>query len=256
MPETTARLRYFQVSPTKARQVLGLIRGLDVASARDLLESSERGFSRDLVKLLDSAVANAEHNDNLPGDELYVARAHADEGPTARRWRTRARGRGVRIRKRTSHVTIVLARYPEDELLARRRREETVGGTRRRPERRRQRRTEDHGHEHEPDEEHLEPEADEATFAELPADDATTADEGARAPSPTARARKASAKSTAKKASAKKAAKTATAKRATAAKTVKKATAKKAAAEKATAEKATAEKPTAKKAMPRKRGAQ
>ncbi len=139
-PETRAVLRYSHVSPTKVRQVLGLIRGIDVDEARDRLRFCERGPAESVRKLLDSAVANAEHNNNLPPDELYVVRTWADEGPTQKRMRPRARGRGVQIRKRTSHVTIVVARYSDEQLELRRRREESAGGTaeaRRRASRRR-----------------------------------------------------------------------------------------------------------------------
>ena len=94
MPETTARLRHLHSSPTKTRQVLSLIRGQDVLTARDTLRFCERSVALEVGKLLDSAIANAEHNDNVPEDELYVVRAYADEGPTAKRWRPRARGRG------------------------------------------------------------------------------------------------------------------------------------------------------------------
>jgi large subunit ribosomal protein L22 len=128
MPETRATLRHSGTSPTKVRQVLNLIRGLDVSEAREVLRFCERGAAEEVGKLLDSAVANAEHNDNLPADELYVSRAWADEGPTAKRYRPRARGRGTRIRKRTSHVTIVVARYSEEDLMARTARE-TASGT-------------------------------------------------------------------------------------------------------------------------------
>ncbi len=106
--ETTARLRHLRVSPPKVRQVVGLIRGRDIAEARDRLRMCERSVAREVSKALDSAVANAEHNDNLPEDELYIARAVVDEGPTLKRWRPRARGRGVRIHKRTSHLTIAV----------------------------------------------------------------------------------------------------------------------------------------------------
>ena len=82
-PETRAVLRYSHVSPTKVRQVLGLIRGIDVDEARDRLRFCERGPAEPVRKLLDSAVANAEHNNDLPPDELYVVRAWADEGPDA-----------------------------------------------------------------------------------------------------------------------------------------------------------------------------
>jgi large subunit ribosomal protein L22 len=108
MPETAARLRYSRVSPPKVRQVLHLIVGKDVNNAREILRFCERGPAEPVMKLLDSAIANAEHNDNVPEDELFVLRAYADEGPTAKRWRPRARGRGTRIRKRTSHITIVV----------------------------------------------------------------------------------------------------------------------------------------------------
>jgi large subunit ribosomal protein L22 len=103
---TRATLRYDQASPTKVRQVLDLVRGLDVAEAREILRFSQRAASVEVAKLLDSAIANAEHNDHVSSDELFVHAAWADEGPTAKRFRPRARGRGTRIRKRTSHITI------------------------------------------------------------------------------------------------------------------------------------------------------
>jgi large subunit ribosomal protein L22 len=169
MPETAARLRYYRTSPTKVRQVMRLIVGQDVAEAREILRFCERGPAEEVMKLLDSAVANAEHNDNMPEEELYVARAYADEGPTLKRWRPRARGRGTRIRKRTSHLTIVVARYTDDELERRREREAAVGAPARVSRRRRvaasRRRAEaeaaahDHDHEQEEDEEHDEDEA-------------------------------------------------------------------------------------------------
>jgi large subunit ribosomal protein L22 len=140
VPETRASLRHLRTSPTKVREVLGLIRGREVDDARERLRFSTRGPAGEVLKLLDSAVANAENNQSLPEDELFVARAYADEGPTLKRWRPRARGRGTRIRKRTSHVTIVLSRFSDDELdRRRRRRDEATGPTRRlrRPTRRR-----------------------------------------------------------------------------------------------------------------------
>ncbi len=108
MPESRARLRYLRTAPPKVRQVVGLIRGLDVEDARETLEYCERGAADEVLKLLDSAIANAEHNENVPADELFVQTAYVDEGPTLKRWRPRARGRGTRIRKRTSHLTITL----------------------------------------------------------------------------------------------------------------------------------------------------
>ena len=131
MPETKATLRYLRTSAYKVREVLGLIRGLDVEEARHILRFSERGVARDVLKVLNSAVANAEHTLNLPADELYVSVAYADEGPTIKRWRPRARGRATRIRKRTSHVTIVVARLTDEQLQARRRREAAPGQRRR-----------------------------------------------------------------------------------------------------------------------------
>ncbi len=155
------------VSATKVRQVLGLIRGLDVTDAREVLRFCERGSAEPVGKLLDSAVANAEHNDLLPADELFVARAWADEGPTAKRYRPRARGRGTRIRKRTSHVTIVVARYSEEDLVKRTARETASGSgaaadRRRRLTRRRRvaastaAQTETHDHDHDHDHDHEE----------------------------------------------------------------------------------------------------
>jgi len=117
---TVARLRYVRTSASKVRQVLRLIQGQDIETARATLALSEKGIADDLLKLLDSAVANAEHNDSIPADDLYIARAFADEGPTGKRWRPRARGRGTRIRKRTSHITIVVDRFDDDELERRR----------------------------------------------------------------------------------------------------------------------------------------
>jgi len=163
VPETRASLRHLRTSPTKVREVLGLIRGREIDDARERLRFSTRGPAGEVLKLLDSAVANAETNQSLPEDELFVARAYADEGPTLKRWRPRARGRGTRIRKRTSHVTIVLSRFSDDELERRRDREVATGPTRRlrRPTRRRRVREveedledlEEEGHEHEHEEE-------------------------------------------------------------------------------------------------------
>ena len=131
-PQTRATLKYLRTSPYKVREVLDLIRGLDVDDARHVLQFSERGAARDVLKLLNSAVANADHTLNIPADELKVAVAYADEGPTIKRWRPRARGRATRIRKRTSHVTIVVARLSDNELQARRRRDGAATTQRRR----------------------------------------------------------------------------------------------------------------------------
>ena len=104
-----AHARYIRMSPYKVRQVLGLIRGLPVQEVDQLLSFTNRAAAEPVRKVLRSAVANAEHNHALDADELIVAEAYADEGPTLRRWRPRARGRATRIRKRTSHITVVVA---------------------------------------------------------------------------------------------------------------------------------------------------
>ena len=95
-PGSRAQTRYARVSAYKAREVLDLIRGESVARAAELLEFTERDVAQIIVKTLDSAVANAENNDSIPADELYVSACYADEGPTLRRWRPRARGRARR----------------------------------------------------------------------------------------------------------------------------------------------------------------
>jgi large subunit ribosomal protein L22 len=117
-PGTRAQHRYARMSAYKAREVLDLIRGLPVERADETLQFTERAAAVPVRKLLASAVANAEHNDQLDGDTLYVAACYADEGPTLKRWRPRARGRATRIRKRTCHITIVVAAMPP-EMLAR-----------------------------------------------------------------------------------------------------------------------------------------
>ena len=107
--EVRAQARWVRSSARKARLVLEHIRGLPVPEARTVLAFSERAIARDIERVLRSAVANAEANHGLVGDELVVAAAYADEGPTLKRWRARARGRVARIRKRTCHITVELA---------------------------------------------------------------------------------------------------------------------------------------------------
>lgn len=115
-PGTRAVLRHAWVSAPKVRVVLDLIRGLEVQRAREVLKFCERDAATLVGKLLDSAVANAEKNDNMVGDELYVSACYADEGRTNKRWRPRARGRATRIRKRSAHITVIVSRLPEDRL--------------------------------------------------------------------------------------------------------------------------------------------
>ena len=113
---TRAVLRYSRMSAYKAREVLDLIRGQDVDRAADILRFSERDAARVIAKLLHSAVANAQNNDEMDPEELYVSSCYADEGATIKRWRPRARGRATRIRKRTCHITVIVSRLPEDRL--------------------------------------------------------------------------------------------------------------------------------------------
>jgi ribosomal protein L22 len=103
-----AQAKYVRTSARKARLVCDHIRGKSVQEARAILAHTPRAVARDWSKLLESAVANAEHNHELLGDDLRIASVTADEGPTLKRFRPRAMGRATRIRKRTSHLTILL----------------------------------------------------------------------------------------------------------------------------------------------------
>ena len=113
---TRAVLRYCRMSAYKVRPVLDLIRGQDVGRAADILRVCERHAADVVGKVLASAVANAENNDQLDPEELYVSACFADEGMTIKSWRPRARGRATRIRKRTSHITVIVSRLSEDRL--------------------------------------------------------------------------------------------------------------------------------------------
>ena len=113
---TRAVLRNAPGSASKVRVVLDLIRGLDVQAARDVLQFCERDAATTVGKLLDSAIANAEHNDELVGEELFVSACFADEARTQKRFKPRARGRAGKIFKRTAHITIIVSRLPEDRL--------------------------------------------------------------------------------------------------------------------------------------------
>jgi len=111
-PVVRAQAKYVRSSARKARLVCDHIRGKSVEEARAILALTPRAIAQDWSKLLESAVANAEHNHELVGEDLYVKAVHADEGPTIKRFRPRAMGRATRIRKRTSHLTILLT--PKD----------------------------------------------------------------------------------------------------------------------------------------------
>jgi large subunit ribosomal protein L22 len=103
-----AQAKYVRCAPRKARLVVDHIRGKSVDDARAILGATPRVAARDVLKLLDSAVANAENNHELVADELKIAKVFVDEGPTLKRFQPRAQGRATRIRKRTSHMTILL----------------------------------------------------------------------------------------------------------------------------------------------------
>jgi ribosomal protein L22 len=108
VPVVRAKARYVRVAPRKARLVADQVRGLPVEEARTLLAFSGRGAARDVLRLLDSAAANAEANHELVADDMRIAAISVDEGPTLKRWRARARGRATPIHKRTSHLSVAL----------------------------------------------------------------------------------------------------------------------------------------------------
>ena len=111
--EVRAEAKWVRISPRKARLVTDHIRGRSVPEARTVLAFSQRAAAREIDKVLRSAVANAEANHGLFGDDLFVSAAYVNEGPTIKRWRARARGRVARIHKRTCHITIKLSPAPE-----------------------------------------------------------------------------------------------------------------------------------------------
>tara|TARA_Y100000385_G_scaffold289099_2_gene357532 strand:+ start:3186 stop:4025 length:840 start_codon:yes stop_codon:yes gene_type:complete len=113
---TKATAKYVRTSASKIRAVLDLVRGLDVKSADQVLQLTERHTAIPVRKLLASAVANAVNNDNQDADELYIIACFADEGPTLKRFKPRARGRASRILKRTCHVTIIVARMSDERI--------------------------------------------------------------------------------------------------------------------------------------------
>jgi large subunit ribosomal protein L22 len=133
-----AQARYVRTSARKARLVLEHVRGKPYAQARAALQFSPRAAARDVLAVLDSAGANAEANLELVPEDLVVESAFADEGPTAKRWRPRARGRAARIRKRTCHITIVLRHDAPAEERETSAAQATLAASRRRPSRRRQ----------------------------------------------------------------------------------------------------------------------
>jgi len=195
-PGTRAEVRYVRVSAYKAREVLDLIRGKHVGDADEILQLLERDVAIPIRKLLDSAIANATNNDSQDPETLFVAACFADEGPTLKRWRPRSRGRASRIRKRTCHITIIVARLPEAELARRAERDAAAGpaaGGRRRTARQaasrrarvaRSRRAEDHDHDHDHDDEVVAEDAGSVEDAteESPYAGSVVADESGEAP--------------------------------------------------------------------------
>lgn len=121
---TRCVVKYVRSSASKARRVLDEIRGMDVQRADEFLQFAEVEIARTIRKALASAVANAENNDGQSRDELYVSACFADEGPTLKRFRPRARGRASRIHKRTCHITVIVSRMSDTQLEVRRRKEE------------------------------------------------------------------------------------------------------------------------------------
>jgi large subunit ribosomal protein L22 len=111
-PSAVAKARFVRVSPRKARRVIDLVRGRSVAEALDILRWAPQAASEPVAKVIASAAANAQNNNGLDPATLVVATVYADEGPTAKRIRPRAQGRAFRIRKRTSHITVVLESRP------------------------------------------------------------------------------------------------------------------------------------------------
>jgi large subunit ribosomal protein L22 len=181
-PGTRAEVRYVRVSAYKAREVLDLIRDKHVTDADEILGLVERDVAQIIRKCLASAVANAVNNDDQDAEALYVSACFADEGPTLKRWRPRARGRATRIRKRTCHITIIVSRLADDVL--RRRTEKAAAGTRptgagrrstaggaaarrARVARSRQAETHEHDHDHDHDHDHEEPAEADAPEAEV-----------------------------------------------------------------------------------------
>lgn len=129
-PGTRAQAKNVGMSATKARVVLNLIRDKSIDEASDLLTYTEREAAAVIGKLLDSAVANAEHNDQIDPETLFVSACYADEGRTMYRWRPRARGRATRIRKRTCHITLIVSPMSADMLAIEQAKREAIPGSR------------------------------------------------------------------------------------------------------------------------------
>ncbi len=114
LPGAAATARFVRITPMKARRVIDLIRGRAAGEALAVLQFAPQAASEQVRKVLASAVANAENNERLDRDDLVVTEAYVDEGPTLKRFRPRAQGRAFRIRKRTSHITVVVSAQPQE----------------------------------------------------------------------------------------------------------------------------------------------
>jgi large subunit ribosomal protein L22 len=108
LPGAMAKARFVRVTPMKARRVVDLVRGMNAREALAVLQFAPQSASEPVAKVVASAIANAEHNERLDPETLYISEAFVDEGPTLKRFRPRAQGRAYRIRKRTSHITVVV----------------------------------------------------------------------------------------------------------------------------------------------------
>lgn len=113
MQQAKAVARYVRIAPRKVRQVVNLIRGKEISDALAILQFTPKGSTQDVTKVLKSAVANAEHNYDMDPDNLVITEIYVDEGPTMKRIKPRAQGRADRIRKRTSHITVVVGEKKE-----------------------------------------------------------------------------------------------------------------------------------------------
>ena len=121
-----AQAKYVRMTPMKCRRVIDLVRGMPVETALDVLRFDVHAASEPIGKVLASAIANAEHNKSLNRRDLFISQAYVDEGPTLKRFRPRAQGRAYRIRKRTSHITVVVQSVLNDAVTA----GNSKGGTR------------------------------------------------------------------------------------------------------------------------------
>jgi len=121
-----AQAKYVRMTPMKCRRVIDLVRGMPVEAALDVLRFDVHAASEPIGKVLASAIANAEHNKSLNRRDLFISQAYVDEGPTLKRFRPRAQGRAYRIRKRTSHITVVVQSVLDDAATA----GNSKGGTR------------------------------------------------------------------------------------------------------------------------------